>query len=319
MYNLNEIYNNSADTMLEKSRKRKIFLTVTFAHVIFVIGPFVWLTILAKMYDKKPVPMQVSLVNLLPAGKINEPPGPLPDTPRNDNKEDKKAEKNEPPAKEAEDETTVEEPPVKIEKKAPVEKVVEKPVKKETVKVPVEKKVPVVKTKEKKVETPKKWEPKKPTEIVKATKVVKGKSPTPKINGSDLAARLKKIQNQCKVTDTATGGGGGNGIAGPPGGIGSTTGTSTVPASYYETVSVYLYDLWKQPGKSELKGLKPTVTVHVSIDASGNIKSGRIVKKSNNFPMDSSVEELLSKLKKLPPPPQGALELDITLEIDENP
>ena len=44
----------------------------------------------------------------------------------------------------------------------------------------------------------------------------------------------------------------------------------------------------------------------------------KIVKKSNNLPMDSSVEELLSKLKKLPPPPQGALELDISLEIDDN-
>jgi hypothetical protein len=35
--------------------------------------------------------------------------------------------------------------------------------------------------------------------------------------------------------------------------------------------------------------------------------------------MDSSVEELLAKLKKLPPPPQGALELDVSLEIDDNP
>jgi TonB family protein len=318
MYNLNEVYNNnSAETLLEKSFRRKVFFTVSIAHIIFIIGPFVWLALWEKLYDKKPVPMQVSLVNLVPAGKITDEPPGLPDTPKEDIKENKKNDKKETPV---EDESTVPEPPIKIDKKVPVEKLIEKPVEKETVKVPAEKPVPVVKTTEKPVETPKKLEPKKPTEIVKATKVVKGKNPTttPKISGSDLAARLKKIQNQFKATDTANGGGGGAGVSGPPGGIGSTTGVGTVPLGYYETVSLYLYDQWQQPGKAELKGLKPTVTVHVSIDASGNIKSAKIVKKSNNMPMDSSVEELLAKLKKLPPPPQGALELDISLEIDEN-
>jgi len=319
MYNLNEGYGNSAGKLLEKSLWRKVFLTVSIAHVIFIIGPFVWIGLWAKLYDKKPVPMQVSLVNLVPAGKITEEPPGAPDTPKEDKKESKKEDKKEAPV---EDEPAVPEPPVKVNKTAPVEKVIEKPVEKETVKVPTEKPVPVVKTTEKPVETPKKWEPKKATEIVKATKVVKGKNPTPatpKISGSDLASKLRKIQNQCKITDTGNGGGSGAGGPGAPGGIGSPNGAGTVPAGYYETVSVYLYDLWKQPGKAELKGLKPTVTVHISIDASGNIKSAKIVKKSNNLPMDSSVEELLAKLKKLPPPPQGALELDVSLEIDDNP
>ena len=321
MYNLNEGYEHSAENLLERSFRRKVFFSVTIAHVLFVIGPFVWLGLWSKFYDRKPVPMQVSLVNLVPAGKITDELPGLPDTPKEDRKESKKEDKKEAPA---EDESTVPEPPVKIPKKVPVEKAVEKPmekpVEKETVKVPTDKPVPVVKTTEKPVETPKKWEPKRPTEIVKSDKVVKGKNPTPatpKISGTDLAAKLKKL-NQLKVTDTVNGGGSGAGGPGDPGGIGAPNGVGTVPAGYYETVSIYLYDLWKQPGKAELKGLKPTVMVHVSIDASGNIKSARIVRKSNNLPMDSSIEELLSKLKKLPPPPQGALELDITLEIDDN-
>ena len=314
MYNLNEVYNNnSAETLLEKSFRRKVFFTVSIAHIIFIIGPFVWLSLWEKLYDKKPVPMQVSLVNLVPAGKITDEPPGLPDTPKNDVKENKKDDKKETPV---EDETSVPEPPVKIDRKAPVEKTIEKPVEKETVKVPTDKKVPEIKTTDKKVETPKTVDPKKGKEIKISDKVVKGKNPMPtppKINGSALAAKLRNLK-----TDTANGGGGGAGVAGPPGGIGSTTGAGTVPAGYYETVSAYLYDQWQQPGKAELKGLKPTVKIHVSIDASGNIKSAKIVNKSGNSPMDSSVEELLAKLKKLPPPPQGALELDISLEIDDN-
>ena len=321
MYNLNEVYNNnSAENLLEKSFRRKVFFTVSIAHVIFIIGPFVCMGLWSKFYDRKPMPMQVSLVNLVPAGKITDELPGAPNTPKEDKKESKKEDKKEAPV---EDESTVPEPPVKVDKKVPVEKAVEKPVEKpvekETVKVPTEKPVPVVKTTEKPVDTPRL---KKPTEIVKSTTVVKGKTPTPatpKISGSELASKLKKIQSQCKITDTGNGGGSGAGGPGAPGGIGVPNGVvGAVPAGYYETVSVYLYELWKQPGKAELKGQKPTVTVHVSIDASGNIKSARIVKKSNNLPMDSSVEELLSKLKKLPPPPQGALELDISLEIDDN-
>jgi TonB family protein len=320
MYNLSEVYNdNSAEILLEKSFRRKVFFTVSLAHVIFVIGPFVWLGLWSKFYDKKPIPMQVSLVNLIPAGKITDEPPGLPDTPKEEKKETKKEDKKEATV---EDESTVEEPPPKPAKKETVEKPVEPVVKKETVKVPVDKKVPEIKTTEKKVETPKTTEPKKSKEIKISDKVVKVKNPTPatpKISGTDLAAKLKKIQNQFKVTDTVNGGGGGAGGPGAPGGIGSPTGVGVVPAGYYETISIYLYDLWKQPGKAELKGLKPTVTVHVSIDASGNIKSAKIVNKSGNQPMDSSVEELLAKLKKLPPPPQGALELDVTLVIDDNP
>jgi TonB family protein len=91
-----------------------------------------------------------------------------------------------------------------------------------------------------------------------------------------------------------------------------------VPASYFDSVSAYLYDLWKQPGKSELKGMRPTVSVHIAIDAAGNIKLAQITKKSGNQIMDSSVEEMLGSLRKLPPPPQGALEFDVALVIDEN-
>jgi TonB family protein len=319
IYNLNEGYENSAEKLLEKSRWRKVFLTVSIAHLVFIIGPFAWIGLWEKLYDKKPVPMQISLVNLIPAGKITDEPPGAPDIPKENVKESKKEDTKEAPV---EEEPAAETPPVKIDKKAPVEKPIEKPVEKETVKVPSEKPVPVIKTTEKKVEPTKTPEPKKGKEIKISDKVVKGKNPTPtapKINSSDLASKLKKSLNQLKIKDTGNGGGIVAGGPGAPGGIGSPNGVGTVPAGYYETVSMYLYDLWKQPGKAELKGMKPTVTVHVSIDASGNIKSAKIVSKSNNMPMDSSVEELLSKLKKLPPPPQGALELDVSLEIDDSP
>lgn len=319
MYNLSEAYNNnSAEKLIEKSLHRRVFFTVSIAHIVFVIGPFVWLGLWTNLYEKKPTPMMVDISNIVAGGmKTDEPPG-IPNTPKNENKENKKPDKKETPA---EDETTVEEPPPKPVKKETVEKPEVKPVEKETVKVPTDKKVPEIKTPEKKVEPSKTVDPKKSKEIKISDKVVKVNNPTPakpKISGTDLAAKLKKIQNQIKFTDTGNGGNSGAGLPGPPGGFGSTTGTGTVPAGYYESVSAYLYDLWKQPGKAELKGLKPSVIVHVSIDASGNIKSAKIVKKSNNLPMDSSIEELLSNLKKLPPPPQGALELDITLEIDDN-
>jgi len=296
IYNLSEIYREE-DTLTDRARVKKVFFGVSLCHVLFIAGPFFFFAIWEKFYDKKPLPMQVSLLNFNPDGNKNEPPG-NPETPKNENKNNKK--------EEPQPEEAVEEAPVETPKKP----IVEPPVKTEKVKVPVEK--PVVKPPEIK-EPVKKWEPKKATEIVKSEKVVKGKPPTPKINANDLASRLKKIQNQCKITNT-TGGGGGPGL---PGGIGTPGGAGTMPASYYDAVSVYLYDLWDQPGKAELKGLKPTVTVHISIDASGNVRSAQITKKSGNQAMDTSVEEMVSKLKTLPKPPQGAMEMDVSMEIED--
>ncbi|HBC87006.1 MAG TPA: hypothetical protein DCZ94_08640 [Lentisphaeria bacterium] len=311
LYNLHEIYGED-DTLTDKVRARKVFFSVSFFHVLFIAGPFLFFALWEKFYEKKPLPMQVSLLNLNPEGnKTNEPPG-NPEPPKNEVLNKKK---DDPKPPEPEEEEAVEEAPV-VPPKRPV---VEPPVKndpKPKVPVPVEKAKPVIKPPEKVDDTPKKWEPKKPTEIIKSDKVVKGKAPTPKINANTLADKLKNIQKQCKVTNTGAGGrGGGPGL---PGGIGAPGGVGTMPASYYDSVSVYLYELWKQPSQAELKGLKPTVTVHISIDATGNVRSAQITKKSGNSAMDISVNELLTSLKNLPKPPQGALELDVSLEIEDN-
>lgn len=101
MYNLNEVYNNnSAESLLEKSFRRKVFFTVSLVHAIFIIGPFVWLGLWEKLNDKRPPPMLVSLINVVPAGKItDEPPGAL-ESPRNDVKEIKITDKKEVPVEE---------------------------------------------------------------------------------------------------------------------------------------------------------------------------------------------------------------------------
>ena len=96
MYNLNEVYNNnSAESLLEKSFRRKVFFTVSLVHVIFIIGPFVGLVLCEKLNDKRPPPMLVSLINVVPAKKItDEPPGAL-DSTKNDVKEIKITDKKE--------------------------------------------------------------------------------------------------------------------------------------------------------------------------------------------------------------------------------
>jgi TonB family protein len=96
--------------------------------------------------------------------------------------------------------------------------------------------------------------------------------------------------------------------------------TGAVKASYYDQVTLFLYDLWEQPSKAELNNQKPSVTVHIAIDASGNVRSATIVKKSGFAAMDASVDALLLKIKSrpLPQPPHGADEFDALLAIDSN-
>ncbi len=298
IYNLSEFYKDD-DTLTDKSRARKVLFSVSVFHVLFIAGPFLFFAIWEKFYDHKPTPMQVSLINLsLEKSKSDEPPGNPPEPPKDDPKNVKKEEPQ------PEEEAAPEPPPVEPTKKA----VVEPPVKMEKIKVPTEKPVP------KPPDTPKKWEPKKPAEIKKSDTVVKGKAPTPKINATSLADKLKKIQSQCKVTSTNNTG------AGVPGPTGNPNVSGNVAASYYDQVTLFLYDLWQQPSKSEVNNQQPSVTVHISIDASGNVKSVSIIKKSGIPAMDASVEALLAKIrtKPLPPPPQGADEFDALLGIDDN-
>ncbi len=296
IYNLSEFYREE-DTLTDKARTKRVFVSVMLFHILFIAGPFLFFAIWEKFYDKKPMIMHVSLV---PPSleKSTEPPGnPPPPV-----KEEPKPVKKQEPEPEEEPPAPPETPPVKV----PEKPVVEPPVKTEKQKVPTEKPVP-------KPPDVKTWTPKKPAEIKTSNTVVKGKAPTPKINASDLEARLKKIQSQCKVTSTNTG-------PVTPGPIGNPNVSGTMKASYYDQVTLFLYDLWEQPSKAEVNNQKPSVTVHIAIDASGNVKSASIVKKSGMPAMDASVEALLAKIKTvpLPKPPQGADEFDALLGIDDN-
>ncbi|OGV60458.1 MAG: hypothetical protein A2X45_18995 [Lentisphaerae bacterium GWF2_50_93] len=303
IYNLSEFYKEE-DTLVDKERARTVFFTVVVFHVLFIAGPFLIFALWEKFYDKKPLPMQVNIVLTQDISKLKEPPGKPPEQPKD---EPKNTKKDEPQT----EEEAIPEPPVKIPKKP----VPEPPVPPEPkIKIPAETKTkPVVKPpdKEPPKDPPKEWKPKKPSEIIPSSKVVKGKPPTPRINATSLADKLKSIQNQCKITSTNTG-------VGLPGGVGTPSAAGNVAASYYDQVTVFLYDMWQQPSKADVKNQKPTVTIHIAIDSAGNVKSARIVRKSGIPAMDASVEELLSRLKTLPRPPQGADEFDALLGTDDN-
>jgi TonB family protein len=136
-----------------------------------------------------------------------------------------------------------------------------------------------------------------PSQINISKSVVKGQAPQkpiPVVKASDIASSLKAIQSQVAVSADST----------------------DVPIDYYDTVSSYLYRLWKQPSKAELKGLRPSVTITMSVSGNGSVRSARISSRSGNQPMDRSVSELLGRLKIIPAPPDGReIEISVTLVI----
>jgi TonB family protein len=88
--------------------------------------------------------------------------------------------------------------------------------------------------------------------------------------------------------------------------------------SYDQVLGSYLKKYWNTPYKEELGGKKPEVTVLINISADGRIASYRILKSSNNRPMDDSVERLFSSLKRVPQPPDRvAREFKLIMEIGE--
>lgn len=148
-----------------------------------------------------------------------------------------------------------------------------------------------------------KWKARTASEITISKNVVTSrKKPVPTVSASDIAAKLKRIQQQCRIISPA---GASSGIA------------SRTTVEYYDRVSAYLYQLWKQPNKSELQGKYPVVSVSMKFDKNGSIRSSRILKYSGNAVMDKSVAELLAGISSLPAPPQEITELDISLEIVE--
>jgi TonB family protein len=168
------------------------------------------------------------------------------------------------------------------------------------------KKTPPKKKTVKKAPPKKKWKAVKSSDIKVTKKVVKNKStpakkytpsPIKKVSSEDIAKNLRKFQPQVSVANTGN--------------------TSASDMDYFESVSAYLYRMWRQPAKAELGGRRPTVTVKVKVSASGSITFSKISRKSGVSAMDNSVQSLLRSVSRLPSPGKE-MEFDILLEIADN-
>ena len=146
----------------------------------------------------------------------------------------------------------------------------------------------------------KKWKALDPSQIKKSTttvvKKIHPKKITP-VKTSDIAKNLRREFKKIKFD--------------------STYGANDSVLNYYDEVSQYLYSRWQQPSRSLTGSETPVVQVRVSIDANGKILDASIIKKSSIVAMDSSVNQLLSKLSSLPHPPEGPMEFDIYLELTD--
>lgn len=274
------------DLNLSPETRRNIFYLVLAGHILFFIFPFV-LDYIQKIFTPKRLhAITVKLIEDQQRNSIvkNEPQKPLPE-----------------PPKPTEDPKPEPQKPIENPKPAPQKKVEEPPKKIKVEPKTVEKK-PVEKTKEKlkPIEKPK-WTPIDPKEIQRSTQIVKKQdTPAPKIDTKNLKEKLNQISNSVKTKST------------------STSSTSNIePNDYYDKVSAYLYQIWQQPSKTELKGAKPIVIVLISLDHTGRVISSSIKIKSMNQAMDNSVEQLLNQLSSLPAPPSGAISFEVSLEISD--
>lgn len=96
---------------------------------------------------------------------------------------------------------------------------------------------------------------------------------------------------------------------------GAIASTGNVSQNYADKLFTAIYQIWKQPAKSELHGRRPIVILQITIGTSGSIINSRISQKSGVSVMDYSAKALLKKIAKLPPPPNGKQTFTISLEI----
>ncbi len=320
-----------SQSLLSLQLRRKIFFNVLALHLIFVAVPFLS-HMLANLFPKRDDTMEVKLVALGPDWKPDKLPGKPGGAPEVKAPEAKKDD----PDKGA-DAPAPKEPKVKDpvpEKPAPKEPEMKQPQIKEPIAVKVKEPPPpeddsTAKVFEDKAKPDKavkaddgKSERKllKPSEITISNTVVKGtaqtpspsRNPGPSVSANSIADSIRKGVSAVKIGSGAGEGGEGGGI---PSGV-AGGGTATGPISYYQTVSAYLYKIWKQPMKAELQGRYPSAVVALSISGDGTVKSAKMYQSSGNQPMDRSVNELLSKLKVIPAPPdRRSMELNVRLEI----
>ena len=304
-----------------------IFLAVLLFHGVAVILPF----FILKISDLLNPPLAVEKVSLVEsAPNDNEIPTPFP-SPRNP------VNKGVPPKAAEKDDFTMPElrpiPPVPVKEEVKEEKEV-KPVREE-VKQEEKKEVKPVEVPPEKVnaaEETRKPEKKKyldPSEIRRSDKRVKipeKASPRTRTNvpargksaaqeRADRIRALMKNYDRDKGKDAVLSSAspyGREGGTGEAGGAGGPKGvTSKEFEVYYEQVRVYLMRSWQQPNTAMLNNTRPEVLVLIHVDSSGRILSARITKRSGNNAMDSSVEDLLNKVKVLPKPPK-----EMTFEVN---
>lgn len=209
-------------------------------------------------------------------------------------------------------------PPVKPEPAE--EKVIEKTVKKKVVEKKIEKKNTKYVS---------------PENIKISRKRVKRSSSSAKVKNtgrSDAELRAKRIRDllnayqKNKGKNLPSGKSSGNPYASPygreggtgkAGGAGGPKGiTSQAMKEYYEQVKNFLMRSWQQPNTALLNNTRPEVLVLISVDASGRITSAKILRRSGNSAMDSSVESLLESVKVLPKPPR-AMQFTVNVNIVE--
>ncbi|MCI5778947.1 MAG: TonB C-terminal domain-containing protein [Lentisphaeria bacterium] len=81
---------------------------------------------------------------------------------------------------------------------------------------------------------------------------------------------------------------------------------------YWASLIPYLQERWDRP-PGVLVDEQTAVTIALSVDSSGAVKSKRIVKRSPNPAVNASAEALLANLTRIPAPPGGAVEFELKL------
>ena len=78
----------------------------------------------------------------------------------------------------------------------------------------------------------------------------------------------------------------------------------------------YLKSRWKQPPDSLLGGKRPSVDIALTIGTTGRVERAVIKRASGVAAMDESVKILLAGLDILPRPPEGKVDIAITLQTE---
>ncbi|MBR2427171.1 MAG: TonB C-terminal domain-containing protein [Lentisphaeria bacterium] len=98
-------------------------------------------------------------------------------------------------------------------------------------------------------------------------------------------------------------------------------GQKGVPATkefygYLDRLTAMLYQQWNQPTSTALKKRGIFVLVTLQIAADGTVQTKNF-KPSGNAIMDQSVQQLLQKLRAVPPPPGGQMTIPVKLVVSE--